>query len=321
MIPLTRGQDLGIECGRQAQKSSSYLRSRSRGPRQTYFNWSYKRSLRRQISKRGLTEHIPEQFADGSKAQKRQSQVHHHEARPKRRLSSNGWGEHIHRVKRSGHTTGSCPDYGQQSEGHRERPNFFTLKTSTAHKHPRVVGTSGACSIVVGKGEIDKAVAALGLTRVDNSAPRQGGHRFRHYNENHPTLFRVKMPFSLQDVDDGTPNPTGFHAHFDSIEGYPPFLLSHRSLASMGATISLKYMALSLAPGQNNYGLHLDRDGDHLYLPFEPNIATPAMNSFNMTRGGPSLRGGRQYYVSGAVGMSNSKVCEMNGTRDFGARR
>lgn len=113
------------------------------------------------------------------------------------------------------------------------------------------------------------------------------------------------MPFSFKGEENASANPIGFDVHFDVIEGDLPFLLGLPSLTYMVATISLKYMTLSLSLAGKYCRLHLEKDDDHVYLPFEGNTTTPSGEDRSKMRGGQTIRGGRQYYMPEATLRTN----------------
>lgn len=82
-------------------------------------------------------------------------------------------------------------------------------------------------------------MSMVNLDKVEHTTVRQQTHRFGNYDEDQPSLFGIKMPFSSQ--EDGGKVGVQFYVAFDVIEGNFPFLLGLPSLMAMGSTIYLKY--------------------------------------------------------------------------------
>lgn len=159
---------------------------------------------------------------------------------------------------------------GEVAGGNRHdvRPTFYSFKTSSDNNSPCVIIDTGACSSVVGKDTLDKVMRLLNLDRVEDTEIKQKNHRFGNYDNDQPSRFAVKMPFSI--CDDKEQSEVGFDVAFDVIDGDLPFLLGLPSLRSMGAVINHKYRTLSFTLNGSYQRLKLIDRNDHIFLPFHP---------------------------------------------------
>lgn len=212
------------------------------------------------------------------------------EQRTNNRNSSRG-GRRRGRGRGRGHETGSS--------SHQSKPTFYSYKTSpdADSTNLRVVIDSGACSSVVGKATLDKAMELMKIDKVEDTGIRQRAHRFGNYDDDQPSLFAIKMPFASKRTDrsDGIE----FDVAFDVIDGELPFLLGLPTLLAMGANVHLGFMTMSFHYGGKYHRLKMVKEGDHIYLPFHPTeVDLKKKNSTNsapMSSARPST--GRGYYT------------------------
>lgn len=190
------------------------------------------------------------------------------------------------------------------------RPTFYSFRTSSKNVSPRVIVDSGACSSVVGKNTLDKAMQTLNLEKVEDTDVKQKTHRFGNYSDNQPTIFAIKMPFHAKNVNGE--KTVEFDVAFDVIEGDLPFLLGLPTLAAMRANVHFKYMTLSFSLHGKYHRLKLLRDGDHVYLPF-------AFDSVTLQRANGGTRGDseQQHYTGPSNGGSHYTHGLTDGGRSY----
>lgn len=100
-----------------------------------------------------------------------------------------------------------------------------------------VIIYSGVCASVVGKNIFDKAIAAMGLDGLEDSAHRQQNYRLGNYSDEQPSLFGLKIPFSVKYSHDAFGKSNGFDIPIDVLEGDFPLLLRLLSMSNHGMVL------------------------------------------------------------------------------------
>lgn len=88
--------------------------------------------------------------------------------------------------------------------------------------------------------EEDEAMRSHKMTKVAYCNVRLRNHRFCNDDEDQPSRFVIKMPFSSKNPDGRT--VVEFNVSFDVIDGAVTFLLGLPTLVAMVASENHKYM-------------------------------------------------------------------------------
>eukprot|EP00171_Calliarthron_tuberculosum_P022320 IDg22320t1 len=91
---------------------------------------------------------------------------------------------------------------------------FFTYKSNSTSLALRAIVDSGACSSVVGKDTLDRAMKELEIRTLDDAPVSQGAHRFGDQPAEKRTLFAVKFPLHCTETN-GSPDAATFNIKFD----------------------------------------------------------------------------------------------------------
>lgn len=157
---------------------------------------------------------------------------------------------------------------------------------------------------------LDRAMEILKIDKVEDTA-RQRTHCFGNYDDEQPSLFSVKMPFSSKKANGS--KGVEFDVAFDVIEGDLPFLLGLPSLIATGASVHLKVLTISLNCNAKYHRLQMVKHGDHVYLPFESTSVDLQTN--NDAEGSNSGRG--YYRRPQAPHQSTTRALLGNGTNFY----
>lgn len=147
----------------------------------------------------------------------------------------------------------------QRDAEENSKPTFFAHFSYLDAGSGKVQGAivdSGACSSVVGKETLDKAMRMLRINNLPDAKQTQSSHRFGTSDEEFHTLFAVSFPF---DLEGERKDRVEFNIRFDI--GWP-------TLRSMRANINCEHMNLGLKFNDSFYRVKLLSDSDHVYLPF-----------------------------------------------------
>lgn len=126
---------------------------------------------------------------------------------------------------------------------------------------------SGACTSVVGRITLDKALTRLKIDKLVDGKPTRVHHQFGPNSERHPTICSVQFPFWGDDRQEPL-----FDIQFDVIEGNLPFLVGLPSLVSMRANLNFSYKWLGFKTGEDYLKLALHFLDSHIVLPFRATI-------------------------------------------------
>lgn len=154
-----------------------------------------------------------------------------------------------------------------------------------------VIIDSGACSSIVGKKTLDKALVKLKSDKLIYAVPSRPHPRFCTSEEQHNSLFAVRFPFYSTDQ----PDPL-FNIQFDFIDGSLPFLVGLPTLIAMKSSINFNSRWLGVRTGESRddyVKLSLHCEEEHLILPFR---SSPKRDERRNFRNGDS----NSYYSPGS---------------------
>ena len=72
----------------------------------------------------------------------------------------------------------------------------IAFRTLSNNDLPRVIIDNRSCSVVVGKGALDKAMKQLNLEKEEDTRICRNNHRFCNYDDDNKSLFGVNIPFA-----------------------------------------------------------------------------------------------------------------------------
>ncbi len=146
----------------------------------------------------------------------------------------NELGKECHRCRRKRPQKGKNRPHDTRGNQKNIRSTFYTYRSQPENTSCRAIVDSGACGSVVGNHTLDEAMRSLGLSDVPEITPEQRCHRFGNHDEEQPTPFAVKMPFSCTTKDQR--ELVEFDVKFDVIDGTLPFLIGSRPYALWALT-------------------------------------------------------------------------------------
>eukprot|EP00171_Calliarthron_tuberculosum_P023073 IDg23073t1 len=155
----------------------------------------------------------------------------------------------------------------RESQYTSQEETFYTFRSTYDKPRARAIIDSGACTSVVGKETLDKAMKELNITNLQDLKPAQAFHRFGDNNEKLQTLFAVRFPLICERANNEGKS-VKFHIKFDVIEGDLPFLIGLPSLRAMKACLNFHNSSLLFTLGGKMTKLKLMYDHHHVYLPF-----------------------------------------------------
>lgn len=89
----------------------------------------------------------------------------------------------------------------------------------------QVIIDSGACSSVVVKNTLDRAIRRINVEKLEDINFRQIIPRFGNYDGNQPPIFAKKMKFQAKDAN--CAKNVAFDVTFNVIDRELPFVLGH----------------------------------------------------------------------------------------------
>jgi hypothetical protein len=126
---------------------------------------------------------------------------------------------------------------------------------------------SGAVHTVIGKATLDTMMGSLGIIQVKKCSPLSIIHRFGAHGTPIEPDFGVIIPWR---VKNSTGDIISFNFRADVLDGNHPFLIGCPTLVSMKACLDFGELALTATINGVQSVLGLMKQGNHIYLEYEP---------------------------------------------------